>query len=234
MLYPLSLCPLSPLPFVPVHASSYRNSSCVAGLAPFTFALLLPSHTVPTIILYSVSYCTHYHTVQSYPQFHKGLQMSEQDFENYTHTVFADKKTQQQRVQEAARIYAVDQKTPVILIHSYTRTLVHSYTRTLAHSHTRTLIHSYTHTLKHYTLISCTYYTHHLGMQVNREAKDYTNYWWAATHMNGDYMFSCPTRRTARALAKYSTAQVWHYYFAHTVSPNQLLIQLLAQCILAE
>jgi len=50
----------------------------------------------------------------------------------------------------------------------------------------------------------------------NRETKDYTNYYWAATHVTGDYGFSCPTRRTARAISQFSKHDVFAYYFAHT------------------
>jgi len=45
---------------------------------------------------------------------------------------------------------------------------------------------------------------------------DYTNWYWVATHFAGDYAFSCPSRRTARALSKFSSSAVFLYYFAHT------------------
>jgi carboxylesterase type B len=51
----------------------------------------------------------------------------------------------------------------------------------------------------------------------NNETKAYTDYYWAGTHIKGDYSFSCPTRRAARAFTKYAPTQpVYMYNFVHT------------------
>ena len=51
----------------------------------------------------------------------------------------------------------------------------------------------------------------------NNETKAYTDYYWAGTHVLGDFGFSCPSRRAARAFKKYAAEQpVYMYNFVHT------------------
>mmetsp|Transcript_43852 Transcript_43852/g.136523 ORF Transcript_43852/g.136523 Transcript_43852/m.136523 type:complete len:602 (+) Transcript_43852:87-1892(+) len=52
---------------------------------------------------------------------------------------------------------------------------------------------------------------------VNRSGgdPDYTSWYWAATHFSGDYAFSCPTRRAARAISRHGRSRLFLYYFAH-------------------
>jgi para-nitrobenzyl esterase len=44
---------------------------------------------------------------------------------------------------------------------------------------------------------------------------DYKNWYWSATHVNGDYGESCPANRAVRALARFSNENVFQYYFSH-------------------
>jgi len=58
-----------------------------------------------------------------------------------------------------------------------------------------------------------------LGLySVNRSGgdPDYTSWYWVATHFAGDYHYSCPSRRTGRAINKFSRSKLFLYYFAHT------------------